>query len=39
MIDQNLLMRRALRFACDQHKLDVKNLAHLNFETRNALEE
>lgn len=39
MIDTALLMRRALRYACDEFKLDPKNLAHMPFEARNSLEE
>ena len=29
MLDPNVLMRRALRYACDQNALDVKNLHHI----------
>jgi len=39
MIDHNLLMRRALRLVCDEHHLDPHNLQHMDFETRNRLQE
>jgi len=39
MIDRNLLMRRALRWACDSQQLAVNNLHHLPFTARQRLEE
>lgn len=39
MLDPNVLMRRALRYACDQHALDVKNLHHLSKATLDSLQE
>ena len=39
MIDQALLMRRALRYACDEFKLDPNNLVHMPSDARNSLEE
>jgi phage terminase large subunit-like protein len=34
MIDPALLMRRAIRYNCDQHGLDPNNLQHMPFETK-----
>lgn len=39
MLDTNLLMRRALRYVCDQHGLDPNNLAHMPFEAKTKLQE
>jgi len=39
MLDPNVLMRRALRYVCDQHALDVKNLNHLSKDTLDKLQE
>ena len=39
MLDPNVLMRRALRYVCDQHALDVKNLHHLSKDTMDMLQE
>ena len=39
MIDQNLLMRRALRYACDSYGLKIDNLAHLTTDAKQALED
>lgn len=39
MIDNSLLMRRALRYVCDQHKLDPNNLVHMPFEPKMRLQE
>ena len=39
MLDQAVLTRRALRYVCDDLKLDPHNLAHMNFEARQHLEE
>ena len=38
-IDAALLMRRALRYACDEHGLKVNNLHHMPFAAKQALEE
>lgn len=39
MLDQGLLMRRALRYVCDQHGLAVDNLHHLPTVARDRLQE
>ena len=39
MIDSALLTRRALRYVCDDNGLDTRNLAHLNFDAKQKLEE
>lgn len=39
MLDPALLTRRALRYVCDQHQLDPKNLQHMPFEARQKLQE
>jgi len=39
MLDPALLMRRALRYVCDQHQLDPKNLHHMHFAAKQQLEE
>ena len=39
MIDQPLLMRRAIRVACEQHGLDPNNLAHLPSDAKFKLQE
>ena len=39
MIDPALLVRRALRYVCDDLKLDPGNLAHMNFTARQQLED
>jgi phage terminase large subunit-like protein len=39
MLDPGVLMRRALRWACDHHSLAVNNLHHLPSEQKAALQE
>ena len=39
MLDPQVLMRRAIRYVCDQHDLAVNNLHHLPFKQKAALQE
>lgn len=39
MIDQSLLMRRAIRWVCDRENLKVDNLHHMPFEVRMRFQE
>ena len=39
MIDKNLLMRRSLRYVCDDNKLQIDSLAHMPFEVKQKFED
>ena len=39
MIDSSLLMRRAIRYACDENKLQIGSLAHMPFVAKQKFED
>lgn len=39
MLDPALLMRRSIRYVCDENQLDPKNLHHMPFETKEKFQE